>query len=272
MNFKKQKKNEAQLLGIAIAAIHDKGGSGTSTTTYNFAVLCARMGYKTTVVDLDEQATLHKTFNKRDFSKTETRNILKRLVNELSDFPFPNLQPINKPVIKPIQTKEPQLLEVVQLGQDENIIEKIQELRKTNDYVFIDTRNGIAKKEIPQIIKECDASFIPYFTNSADLDTAEHARFLIKEMKEKEPNERFNINSVLIVENYSSLEEVKDIARWFTNRFRNTHPLLPFTVVRRNVYRRAFNFGRGVCEMSGEDAYTAAQELEAVLDALLKTI
>lgn len=148
----------------------------------------------------------------------------------------------------------------------------IENSKPNYDYVFIDTRNGIAKDEVAKLIQVSDASFIPYFTNSADLDTSEHARIMINQMKVKHPQERFNIHSILIVENYSSADEVNDIAEWFTNNYSETHPLLPSVLVRRNVYRKAFNFGKGVCEMSGYDAYTATQELQEVFDDLIATI
>lgn len=259
---------------ITAAVIHDKGGSGSSTTVYNMAVAEARKGKKVLIIDNDEQATLMKTFGKRQFTKIETRNIIKRLVADIqaSNYSFPPLTPMTKPVLKEAEANEFDLLNVIQLQKDEDLFAKIEETKNEYDYIFIDTRNGIAKDEVAKLIQVCDVSFIPYFTNAADLDTAEHARIMINKMKAKHPGARFNIHSILIVENYSSTNEVNEIAEWFTNNYSETHPLLPSVLVRRNVYRKAFNFGKGVCEMSGYDAYTATQELQEVFDDLIATI
>lgn len=238
------KNNEA----VVIAIEAQKGGSNKSMLCLNLAVAAAMRGKSVLVIDCDPHQNNTKTY--------ETRQN-KRSVES-------SLMTVNKSFAKIREAQQENNFDLITLKRSK-IENLISENKDKYDIILIDTAGGLETKTNVSAALNSHICLFPFNSGKYDLDTSEYVKALVESLRKNKSSNKTVFRSVLHFKPSLGMVKAKDVIEK-AQAWKDTHPILPHAIFKREIYEEAQSKGKGVCELGTVYSKQAATEMNNVYD------
>ncbi|HFT7945218.1 TPA: ParA family protein [Pseudomonas aeruginosa] len=258
---------------FVMAFMSQKGGSGKSTNSVQFAVMCANLGFKVRVVDCDVQQTVqHQRKKRSDYKKMLLAEIEQERVaiinnTELKDY-FKEVR------LKNLEKRKQKALSITVIDfpyyDSEIDFEDIIATSSTFDIVIFDTPCHLGDMQA-KLLHVCDSVVIPFNNSDDEFDTNFRVSEFIKTEKMNAADEgkviKADISSLIIDRSTTTESRNEYIQQLWNNEktgYYKTHKLLKSRIMNRQIYREVKGFGLGVEELERNQASDVALKEIAV--------